>query len=346
MRRRCIVGYNIDMVDSIINILNTLAENISWFDILLVFFIGYFLYNSNDFISSFADLLGFMVTLLLSYRLYLPVAKFFVAYLSFPRGISQAVSFFLVWFIIESVLFIVSRIALNQVPLHIQNHRLNRYLAFVPAFIQACIFFFLITITIFSLPVKASIKEEILRSKTGPYLISFSHILESRIKNVFGEAVNETLNFLTIREGGAGSIDLGFTAAAELLSVDSQSEDIMIALVNRERNGEGISTLTENIVLRDVARLYGKEMMSRGFFSHESQVDGSSPAQRVERNGITYLVTGENLAYAPDVYLAHQGLMNSPGHRKNILSEEYGEIGVGVVDGGIYGKMFVQIFKD
>jgi len=38
--------------------------------------------------------------------------------------------------------------------------------------------------------------------------------------------------------------------------------------------------------------------------------------------------------------------MQSPGHRANILSANFGRIGVGVIDGGIYGQMYCQEFTD
>jgi uncharacterized protein YkwD len=38
--------------------------------------------------------------------------------------------------------------------------------------------------------------------------------------------------------------------------------------------------------------------------------------------------------------------MNSEGHRKNILDPEFKRLGIGVIDNGVYGKMFVQIFTD
>jgi uncharacterized protein YkwD len=52
------------------------------------------------------------------------------------------------------------------------------------------------------------------------------------------------------------------------------------------------------------------------------------------------------LAYAASVDLAHNGLMRSPGHRANILSADFGQVGIGVIDGGIYGKMFTQEFTN
>ncbi|MEO5953203.1 MAG: CAP domain-containing protein, partial [Chloroflexia bacterium] len=68
--------------------------------------------------------------------------------------------------------------------------------------------------------------------------------------------------------------------------------------------------------------------------------------QRMDTAGITYRTAGENLALAPSLDIAHEGLMNSPGHRANILNADFGRVGIGVLDGGVYGKMFVQEFRD
>ena len=56
------------------------------------------------------------------------------------------------------------------------------------------------------------------------------------------------------------------------------------------------------------------------------------------------LMAGENLAGAPTVERAHSGLMNSPGHRANILNPNFTHVGIGIVDGGPYGKMYTQTF--
>ena len=120
----------------------------------------------------------------------------------------------------------------------------------------------------------------------------------------------------------------------------------MLELVNTERRKRGLPALQIDINLSNVGRDYAREMLINGFFSHTSAVNGTSPAERANQAGIQYLIIGENLAYAPDVYVAHQGLMNSEGHRKNILLEEYGKVGIGVIDAGIYGRMFVQEFTN
>lgn len=83
----------------------------------------------------------------------------------------------------------------------------------------------------------------------------------------------------------------------------------------------------------------------RGYFSHYTP-EGLSPFDRMNAAGMSFSFAGENLALAPNVAMAMQGLMNSAGHRANILSPNFGKVGIGVIDGGIYGEMFCQEFTD
>jgi uncharacterized protein YkwD len=86
-------------------------------------------------------------------------------------------------------------------------------------------------------------------------------------------------------------------------------------------------------------------MFARGYFSHISP-EGKSPFDRMKAGGVSFGSAGENLALAPTLELAHQGLMNSPGHRANILSPKYKTVGIGIINGGPYGLMVTQDFSD
>jgi uncharacterized protein YkwD len=46
------------------------------------------------------------------------------------------------------------------------------------------------------------------------------------------------------------------------------------------------------------------------------------------------------------VEIAFKGLMDSDGHRKNIIDPSYSRVGIGVIDSSAYGKMFTQVFAD
>jgi uncharacterized YkwD family protein len=122
-------------------------------------------------------------------------------------------------------------------------------------------------------------------------------------------------------------------------------EQKMVQLVNQERQKQGLAPLKVNQELVKVARAKAQDMINNGYFSHHSPTYGS-PAEMLNKFGVKYRYMGENLAGNSSVERAHQALMNSDGHRANILNGNFGQVGIGIVDGGPYGKMFVQLFTD
>lgn len=123
------------------------------------------------------------------------------------------------------------------------------------------------------------------------------------------------------------------------------NEQKMVQLVNQERQKQGLAPLKVNGELVKVARAKAQDMIDKGYFGHHSPTYGS-PDEMLKKFGVSYRYMGENLAGNSSVEGAHQSLMNSPGHRANILNGNFNQVGIGVVDGGPYGKMFVQLFTD
>ncbi len=318
----------------------------NWVDIIFIGLLAYFLITNTGFVDTLFDVLGFLFSLFFSYQFYTGFGHILSNNFSLPPGLSDAAGFFIAWLLSEVFLSIVFAFLLSKFLQFMRVNIVNRALGFLPAIVQACLLYLFFVSLIFALPVRGQIKETILQSRTGPLCIQWSSQLEKAEKGVFGEAVSESLNFLTVEPSSGESVNLGFKIQAGKLPYDPQSEATMVQLVNKERTSRGVPALAADTRLRVLARSYGEIMFENGFFSHTSQVDGSTPADRANKANIQYYVIGENLAYAPDVYLAHQGLMNSPSHRANILNAEYHKVGIGVIDGGIYGKMFVQEFTN
>ncbi|HSG79471.1 MAG TPA: CvpA family protein [Acidimicrobiia bacterium] len=131
-------------------------------------------------------------------------------------------------------------------------------------------------------------------------------------------------------------------AEADDLLVDWGSADEVFELVNRARIDEGLDPLAWSPALSQVGLGHAVEMYVEGHFSHVSP-DTGTVGDRVWDAGITYRIAGENLALAATPTETHGGLMDSPGHRANILSPEYNRIGIGVVEGPL-GLMTVQVF--
>jgi uncharacterized YkwD family protein len=117
----------------------------------------------------------------------------------------------------------------------------------------------------------------------------------------------------------------------------------MIDLVNQERAKAGLEPLAVDMRLVVLAREKAQDMIDRGYFSHQSPTYGS-PFDMMKAAGITYRTAGENIAGAPTVERAHTALMNSEGHRRNILNPAFDHIGIGIVEGGPYGLMLSQMF--
>lgn len=120
-------------------------------------------------------------------------------------------------------------------------------------------------------------------------------------------------------------------------------EALMLSLVNQERAKAGVAPLIADEALTRLARLKSRDMIDKNYFSHQSPTYGS-PFDMMKSAGIRYTTAGENIAGASSVARAHEGLMNSPGHRKNILNPAFTRVGIGIVRGGAYGMMFTQMF--
>jgi uncharacterized protein YkwD/uncharacterized membrane protein required for colicin V production len=126
---------------------------------------------------------------------------------------------------------------------------------------------------------------------------------------------------------------------------DADAEQRMLDLVNGERATAGLKPLVPDDRLRAIARQHSQEMFAQDYFSHTSPTSGS-PFDRMHAAGIQFDVAGENLAYAPGVDIAHRGLMNSPGHRANILRPEFARVGIGAIRSQAQGSMFSQEFTN
>ncbi|GAB6087937.1 CAP domain-containing protein [Alkaliphilus crotonatoxidans] len=119
----------------------------------------------------------------------------------------------------------------------------------------------------------------------------------------------------------------------------SAEEAQMVELVNQARAQAGVKPLTVDVSLANVARIKSKDMHDNKYFSHTSPTYGS-PFDMMRDFGIQYRAAGENIAKNYSVQDAHTSLMNSEGHRNNILNPNFTHIGIGIYN-GYYTQMFI-----
>jgi uncharacterized protein YkwD len=112
----------------------------------------------------------------------------------------------------------------------------------------------------------------------------------------------------------------------------ADGERRMTEKVNDDRRAHGLAPLQLDAQLSEVARAHSQEMLETGVVAHISPTTGSA-VDRVVAGGINSAVILENVARAYGVSEAEQGLMNSPGHRANILSDKATHLGVGIAVG-------------
>jgi len=135
--------------------------------------------------------------------------------------------------------------------------------------------------------------------------------------------------------GGSAAPDAAEVALAERI----------LALTNNHRRAAGLPNLTWCARCADVAYAHARDMADRGYFDHVNP-EGASAFDRLDNAGVAFTAAGENIAQGystPEDAMA--AWMGSDGHRANILSPDFTELGVGVRSGATPGPWWTQVFR-
>lgn len=117
----------------------------------------------------------------------------------------------------------------------------------------------------------------------------------------------------------------------------------MVVLINERRAEAGCGPVASNDKLAQAAEGHSADMAAKEYFSHTS-LDGSSPWERAKRAGYQW-PSAENIAAGnASAESTMNQLMNSPGHRANILNCSHKAVGVGRASGGPYRYYWTQLF--
>lgn len=99
--------------------------------------------------------------------------------------------------------------------------------------------------------------------------------------------------------------------------------------LNRSRRRAGLRALEPHRKLARIARTHSLDMVRSGFFGHHAPTRGNL-TQRLKAARLTYLgQASENLALSTEPGRAHDSLMSSPTHRRNILDPKVTHVGIG-----------------
>jgi uncharacterized protein YkwD len=296
----------------------------------------------RGFILGSLDLLSWLGSLVLGYTFYPYMARFLDKFTTMGVWLLP-VAFLLTVIIIRLLIGLVTKYIVRSIPDHTNDSGVNRFLGVIPGAINGVIYIIIISALLLALPLRDNITEETRESRFAGPLAMRAEWVNRKLAPVFDQAVRQTMNSLTVNPKSHGKVDLSFKYDKAVVRPFLETQ--MLQLVNEERAKAGLKPLRADPELARVARNHSQDMFRRGYFAHENP-DGQDPFDRMRAANVKFRAAGENLALAQTLEIAHTNLMNSPGHRANILNPSFGRLGIGVLDGGYYGLMISQEFRD
>jgi len=317
----------------------------NWIDILLIVIILVSMFNGwrRGFLAGSLELLAWIASVYFGFIFYPYTAKFFQKNIPTLGVYTVPLAFILVIITVRLVLSIFINAILSVTTLRIHRSAINHAAGMIPGFINGLIFATVIAALLFAFPVSNEMSETARNSVAANNFAMPAEWLNEKISPVFNKAVNQSINKLTIEPGSDEIVSLPFKTSNFREREDLETK--MLLMVNEERSKIGLQLLKADTALRKVAIAHSADMFERGYFAHLTP-EGKDPFDRMREAHVRFYLAGENLALAQTLSLAHEGLMNSPGHKANILRPGFGRIGIGILDGGVYGIMISQEFRN
>lgn len=325
--------------------MNNISLNGNWIDLIILIIFAYYISEAwrVGIWVILSDFIAFLMSLIVALFGYKIASNFVETSFSLSHSLSNALGFLLVAAVTQSILSFGFGLFVAKIPHKYWHKAWGKALAIFPALGEGIIIVSFLLTFILSFPVNPQVKQSVSESKIGGVLLAQTSRFEGTLNEIFGGVVQDSLTYLTIRPSSNESITL--RSKPGNLQPDPQTENDMFRLVNEERKVAGVGPLKLRQELIPIARAHATDMWKRSYFSHYSP-EGKDIGDRLDDARVSYMFAGENLALAPTLATAHHGLMNSPGHRANILEPSFKQMGIGVIDNGYEGKMFVQVFTD
>jgi uncharacterized protein YkwD len=321
-------------------------ESFNLIDVLLGIFILLNLVNGyrRGFILGMLDLASWILSLVAGLRFYHPVAEWLGPRVNLWSEVwDQPIAFVLVAAVVRVGVHFIGKALLRRLPKDVHERPSNQALGLLPGLANGLITTAILSALLLAIPLSEGLSERTRDSAIVNRLAVYAERLENQLRPVFGDAIARTLNLLTVQPDSNETVTLPFTVTNSKPRPDLEKR--MLDLVNAERVANGLQPLAPDPELTEVARRHSADMFARGYFAHDTP-EGLSPFDRMKAANVRFLTAGENLALAPTLSVAHTGLMNSPGHRANILRPQFGRVGIGIMDGGMRGLMVSQEFRN
>ncbi|WP_181308939.1 CvpA family protein [Rufibacter sp. XAAS-G3-1] len=317
----------------------------NYVDLLLLFILLSSLWTGwyRGFVYGVLDLIRWVGSLLIGLSLYPYVAEWLGKLVDWNELWLLPISFFIVAMMASICIQALGAWVLTKLPRSIYQNKGNQALGLLPGLLNGLVTAAIVVFLLTAFPLPQGVQEEVQESALATRMSDYTEKAEMALTPVFGEAMNRTMRKLTVQPGSEEMIELPYKVTKMQPRPDLEAE--MLELVNQERAKENLKPLAADTSLRRVARMHAEDMFRRGYFSHYTP-EGWSPFDRIRKAKVPFRLAGENLALAPTLDIAHNGLMNSPGHRANILRDRFGRVGIGVLQGSDRRLMITQNFRN
>ena len=313
----------------------------NYIDVILLLFLLLSIWNGlrKRFILGMIELMTWLGSLVLCFLCYPYIATWLDQYLSSSTGI-MLLSLLLTIAGIRVFYWLVVDKWIDRIPDWYELHPLNKVFGFLPGMANGFVYAMVVNACFLLLPFGQSIKSSARESWLAQRLTDQLEAFQAFIAPVLNDI---TRGALTVTPKSGEIIRLGFKVSDAEIREDLEAD--MLLLINTERRKVNLFPLKADPDLANVARAHSQDMFSRGYFSHFT-LEKKDPFDRIMAADLAFVAAGENLALAQTLALAHKSLMNSPGHRANILHKAFGRVGIGILDGGIHGLMITQNFRN
>ena len=324
------------MLSTVMNLVDLLLV------ILLIFFVvhGY----RKGAVTVLFEMSGLIFGLLAAVVSYGPVGRALSIGFGLSLPLAKPLSFLAVWTAVEILTPLAIGHLCARLPTSWLKSAWNRPFGLLLAAVAGLILSAFVLSLIVSFQFPSVVKQRIFHSEFGSVLVRLAQSVEALGNRLTDRSGNyQTLSFTTVSDGEIATVALW--SSTEETFPDTVAEEELFGLINDLQQASGLPPLVIDRSLVTAARMHGEDLFGRGYLSSLTP-EGQAPSDRAERTGVSFIRLTERLAHAPEVGLAFRGLSRSGGWRQEILSMEYGRVGIGVINAGSRGSIFILEFAD
>ncbi|HEY3116543.1 MAG TPA: CvpA family protein [Chloroflexota bacterium] len=324
----------------------------NWVDIAIIAVVAWSVASAvrGGFVAATVSLVAFVLSIVIATMSYGQVADWASDQWNIPAQLAQPIAFTALWTITGVLVGIIGRFVAGPFGFLLHGSPLDLLLSVIPSAVKgAAMAGFALTVVLAPPPMSdgglaefySELRESVQQSQLAGGLVERTSAFDRAARGLLEGRVDQTLNLLTVRSNSTERVDLHFHS--DTAQADPAAANRIFELINQERAKAGLPDLTRDTNVDAVALAHSSDMLKRGYVGHQSP-DGDSPFDRLLAAGLRFRVSNENLALAPTIDIAHQGLMESPEQRANILSPDFTRVGIGAVRVVGMGRLITEDF--